>query len=363
MTDADSRDFPRESRPYMGRSGGGGDRGFRKRYREEEDPAVTLGSKTFGNRDDLVTFFRDILHHNPYDYELNEEETKMAMDLLRRHPRGHLKVGDGVDCFMVGHHPEYPETKCFVIKQKGGRYEDFSYLKAAAAIFPNAKRGKKSNRSKVFIPGVIVKITDWPEKLEASFVKAFFERFGRVEEVDIPVDVDGNPLPKTPFHLRFDSPKTAGDVIVKLYKEKVTFDHSILKGNEESDYWAKKQKTLEEKQERKFGGRFRGRGRGRGRGRDRGRGGGFRERRDLGGPGGRGPGRDFGGRNRGFGDNDREPGRDFGDDDRSWGRDRGFGGRGGYAGGRGRDFGGRDRRNFDDEFRGDDFGDGRESNW
>jgi len=125
------------------------------------DKPVTVGGKLFASKDDLIGYYRTILHavravdcsktrvrclrHADVDRGVSQhekgavlggEEEKMLSSLLDLHARAAAKRGVGIEHFMIVTHPEHVDTKCFGVKRTDGSTEDFSYLKIAAMLFP-----------------------------------------------------------------------------------------------------------------------------------------------------------------------------------------------------------------------------------
>lgn len=112
----------------------------RKRTREH---GVKLGYKTFETRDQCVEFFRNILSSYETGVFLNEYEYLTVLDLLLKgHPRGHEKVGCGLQGIQIrvfrggdrGHGDK--QSLAFYAVRKDGSVDDFSYLKCCQTLFP-----------------------------------------------------------------------------------------------------------------------------------------------------------------------------------------------------------------------------------
>jgi hypothetical protein len=308
---------------------------------KKEDPPIMLSGKEFKTRDELIGYFRTILHQQNVGYKFNAEEFKYAAELLKEHPRYKEKLlKKPPKELSVGYAMKYKDTKCFNLVNCEGEKDDWSYLKLANLMFPHAAAGAKNAHKTKFLPGLIVQVIGVPKaegdevKMANEEIKSYFEeklRF-RVEMVDY----DGDP---NRCFVRFDNPKTASNVMIKLTEMSpppklagVHIKAEVLKGKDESDYWDRLKEKLEAKKARKAAQRGRGRGRG-GRGRGgfrgggRGGGGGFR-----GGGGGfrGGYGGGYGGGGGGYGGG----GDRFGDGDRYAGQKRsGYEGRDSFGSG------------------------------
>lgn len=108
--------------------------------REEEessDEFVDWEDKILEVTVPLVGFVRMILHSGKYanrDRLSPEHERTVVEMLLPYHPEVDKKIGCGIDYIMVGHHPEFENSRCLFIVQKDGQVVDFSYWKCIKGL-------------------------------------------------------------------------------------------------------------------------------------------------------------------------------------------------------------------------------------
>nr|GEU97139.1 protein DCL, chloroplastic-like [Tanacetum cinerariifolium] len=85
----------------------------------------------------LVGFVRMILHSGKYESgeRLSADHESMILQrLLAYHPESEKKIGSGIDCIMVGDHPDFESSRCMFIVRKTGDIEDFSYWKCIKGL-------------------------------------------------------------------------------------------------------------------------------------------------------------------------------------------------------------------------------------
>ncbi|KAJ0232122.1 Protein DCL [Hirschfeldia incana] len=104
---------------------------------EEVDEFVDWEDKILEVTVPLVGFVRMILHSGKYanrDRLSPEHERTIVEMLLPYHPEVDKKTGCGIDYIMVGHHPEFENSRCLFIVQKDGQVVDFSYWKCIKGL-------------------------------------------------------------------------------------------------------------------------------------------------------------------------------------------------------------------------------------
>eukprot|EP00197_Chlamydomonas_leiostraca_P002285 CAMPEP_0202857698 /NCGR_PEP_ID=MMETSP1391-20130828/540_1 /ASSEMBLY_ACC=CAM_ASM_000867 /TAXON_ID=1034604 /ORGANISM="Chlamydomonas leiostraca, Strain SAG 11-49" /LENGTH=171 /DNA_ID=CAMNT_0049536537 /DNA_START=91 /DNA_END=602 /DNA_ORIENTATION=- len=101
---------------------------------------VTLGYASFKTIQELAGFCRTILQNSALNVDLNEYEYLTLLALLKHHPDKDRKLGLGVRAFQVRPFRGAGgdgEARAFHALRKDGSWEDFSYLKCAAEVFPS----------------------------------------------------------------------------------------------------------------------------------------------------------------------------------------------------------------------------------
>lgn len=68
------------------------------------------------------------------DEKISGWKEDFLKEVLKNHPKYEEKIKD-FDYFTIGYHPEYQNSKCFLIMKTDGTVKDFSYKKTLAKLF------------------------------------------------------------------------------------------------------------------------------------------------------------------------------------------------------------------------------------
>lgn len=101
--------------------------------------SVELPSKTFAKQGDALNFFKEMLNRYSDGERINEEDSKLLGELLRRHPND--KIGVGVDYFYRARNPDQPTSGFHIMRLKGianDDWTDFSYIRCVKGEKPTA---------------------------------------------------------------------------------------------------------------------------------------------------------------------------------------------------------------------------------
>ena len=94
---------------------------------------IYLGHKKFKSLTELKDYFGKYLKAAALGQTVEEPEASLLKELLRYHANADKKLGE-LDHFEVNYHPEYKDTKCFLVIKQDGTKEDFSYVKCVKKI-------------------------------------------------------------------------------------------------------------------------------------------------------------------------------------------------------------------------------------
>jgi len=90
--------------------------------------------KTFECKQEIKSFFHEILYAHSEGEFLDEKETAYIIELLKYHQKSSEKIGNGVDKIKIGKSPQHLDTRCFIIVRKDNSEVDFSYMKCTGEI-------------------------------------------------------------------------------------------------------------------------------------------------------------------------------------------------------------------------------------
>lgn len=94
---------------------------------------IYLGVKKFKSIKEIKSYFGKLLKGTKEGESLNKIDTVIMKELLKYHERAEDKLKN-LDHFEAGLHPQYKETKCFLIVNDKGDKEDFSFNKCIKKI-------------------------------------------------------------------------------------------------------------------------------------------------------------------------------------------------------------------------------------
>lgn len=89
---------------------------------------VFLAGLKFKTLNEVRNFFKKLLKSKKPKDKIDGLDSKMLEELIKFHPKHAAKTKD-FQGFVVDFHPEYPETKCFLVEASEGVKRDFSYVK------------------------------------------------------------------------------------------------------------------------------------------------------------------------------------------------------------------------------------------
>ena len=101
--------------------------------------AVQLPSKSFKTQKEAIEFFKEMLHKYSEEQILNLDDSRLLLELLRRHPEAEDKIGDGIKYFYRGTSPEY-HTPCFFIMRIDDQATEFSYVSCIKGDAPTTEQ-------------------------------------------------------------------------------------------------------------------------------------------------------------------------------------------------------------------------------
>ena len=89
---------------------------------------VFLAGLKFKTLNEVRNFFKKLLKSKKPKDKVDGLDSKMLEELIKFHPKHAAKTKD-FEGFVVDFHPDYPETKCFLVEASEGVTRDFSYVK------------------------------------------------------------------------------------------------------------------------------------------------------------------------------------------------------------------------------------------
>ncbi|EFJ23781.1 hypothetical protein SELMODRAFT_442719 [Selaginella moellendorffii] len=104
---------------------------------EEEKKEVKLGPMTFSSGKEMFMYFYELLHGWAADYDMNEYEHMVLLDLLNKgHNDPEAKMGPGgAKAFQIRVHPVW-RSRCYYLVRADGTAVDFSYRKCVDKLMP-----------------------------------------------------------------------------------------------------------------------------------------------------------------------------------------------------------------------------------
>lgn len=97
---------------------------------------IELPSKTFAKQGDAFDFFKEMLNRYSDGERINEEDSKLLVELLQRDTDD--KLSEGVDYFYRARNPEQPSSGFRIVRPNGDEV-DFSYIGCVKGEKPTAK--------------------------------------------------------------------------------------------------------------------------------------------------------------------------------------------------------------------------------
>jgi hypothetical protein len=100
----------------------------KKKKADRSNPEFIFMNQRYYNISKLRNIFRDILTKTGDDDKVPEPDHSMLLELLKYHDKFEEKSED-LDHFTAGQHPEYKQTRCFMVVKKDGSKKDWSSTK------------------------------------------------------------------------------------------------------------------------------------------------------------------------------------------------------------------------------------------
>jgi len=223
---------------------------------------IHVAGYSFNSKDELIERIRGIRDTIGEEF-LQGEDLFLMFALLLAHPEAPRKMKGGVVSMRYGVHPEFDDTKSFLINKKDGTVDGFSFKKCVDQMLSKIPRQRAAPAMlQQMKNGTILKVTseglETEGKANVREWKQFFMAYGKVQYVEIDTR-QGVAL------VRYEDAKGA-----KLAKEEISEINEqqaevvILSGAEEKAYWEKLWEYQRAAALREDSGKGKGKGKGKG---------------------------------------------------------------------------------------------------